>query len=149
MNKLIALSIFTLLSFNVAFAIDEDFNKKLYNEKELKEQITKIKNRRIIISNALLLTESQKKDAYNIYDQSSDKEAILFIKLKQEKNLLDNLSSDKNTNRVEKSKQKRIVSNIQKDLLTIQKDYDKNFKKILTRSQRSKYKRLNREIPLL
>ena len=151
MKNFITLFLISLcLISGAAFAISNDsLNETIYNEKDLKSQMTKVKNRRIIISNALLLNEQQKKEAYNIYEQSSEKEAILYLNLKKENKLLENLSSDKSINRSEKTKQKKVVASLKKELKSVQKDYDKEFKQILNRSQKSKYRQLNREIPLL
>ena len=63
--------------------------------------------------------------------------------------MLENLRSDKSINRFEKTKQKKVVASLKKELKSVQKDYDKEFKQILNRSQKSKYRQLNREIPLL
>ena len=73
MKNFITLFLISLcLISGAAFAISNDsLNETIYNEKDLKSQMTKVKNRRIIISNALLLNEQQKKEAYNIYEQSS------------------------------------------------------------------------------
>ncbi|MBQ3311396.1 hypothetical protein IJG72_04890 [bacterium] len=146
---LLLLAIITFINFKPVFAICESqLDETLYNKKEIKSQILKIRNRKIIISNALLLSDSQKTNLYNLFNQDNQKEAILYLKLKEETNLLNNLNNNKNISRIEKRNQKKTISKIKKEIELIEKNNEADFKQILTRKQRAKYNKLKREIPL-
>ena len=117
----------------------------MLSNKEIKAQIYKIKTKRIIISNALLLNDSQKEKANQIYSKNMEKEALLIAQLKKEQSILKAMSEQKH-NSAEKRQQRKIVYNLQKAIINIENETDKEFKKVLTRSQRSKFNRLSKEV---
>ncbi len=112
---------------------------------EIKAQLNKIKTQRLIISNALLLNDIQKLRANEIFDNYNEKEALIYVQLKQENALLASLKSQK-ANKAEQKTQAKNIKNLKKALKSIQKQNDKEFKEILNHSQRVKFNRLRKEI---
>ena len=149
MKKILLTTILTCLLCSPEFA--NNSTTQIYTEnymlsnKEIKAQIYKIKTKRIIISNALLLNDSQKEKANQIYSKNMEKEALLITQLKKEQSILKTMSEQKR-NSTEKKQQRKNVYNLQKALLNIEKETDNEFKKVLTRTQRCKFNRLSKEI---
>ena len=130
-----------------ALAIEITTDSTNFSNKEVKIQVNKINTKRLLIANALLLTDAQKLKANSIYNKSSEKEAILYLQLNQEKKLLQDLSKQK-ANFAEKKAQRKIINNIEKNIKSIQKESDKDFKSILNYSQKLKYNKLKKEIQI-
>lgn len=153
MKKLFLFFTTLVLTCSTAFANDNimlinaqtDYNYS----KDIKEQMQKIKTKRIIIANALLLSDSQKEKANNIYSNIFEKETLLIVQLKQEKEILKNLNEQKDKKySLERKQQRKVIAELEDAIKKIEKDADKDFSKILCREQRSKFKRLNREIQI-
>lgn len=149
MKKILLTTLITCIIGSSAFAQDSatqiSTENYMLSNKEIKAQIYKIKTKRIIISNALRLNDSQKQKTNEIYSKNMEKEALLIAQLKKEQSILKELNEQKK-NSLEKKQQRKIVYNLQKSLITLEKETDKEFKKVLTREQRSKFNRLSKEV---
>lgn len=117
------------------------------SNKEVKAQLQKIKTKRIIIANALRLTDAQKEKANKIYSKNFEKEALLLAQLKKEQSILKEMSNKKRYS-PERKAQRKIVYELEKAIINIEDDMDKEFRKILTREQKSKFNRFKREITI-
>ncbi len=117
------------------------------SNKEVKAQLQKIKTKRIIIANALRLTDAQKEKANKIYSKNFEKEALLLAQLKKEQSILKEMSNKKHYSS-ERKAQRKIVYELEKAIINIEDDMDKEFRKILTREQKSKFNRFKREITI-
>lgn len=146
---LLLLTIFMLGSATPANSINTDITPEnnVLTDKEIKAQISKIKTKRIIIANALLLNDFQKEKANEIYSKNFQKEVLLLAQLKKEKEILKSMSKEKK-NSIERKNQRKIIANLEKSIETLECNTDKEFKKVLNRQQRSKFKRLQREVQI-
>ena len=147
MKKLLVLLAILLFTLNNGFVSASEIhseNSALQN-KEIRAQLNKIKTKRIIIANALLLNSSQKKKAREIYSSVAEKEAMLLAELKEEKAILNSIPDDK-PNAEARRNQRRIIYNLQKAIADIENHVDKEFKKILTHDQKVKFNSLRKEI---
>lgn len=117
------------------------------SNKEVKAQLQKIKTKRIIIANALRLTDAQKEKANKIYSKNFEKEALLLAQLKKEQSILKEMSNKKCYS-PERKAQRKIVYELEKAIINIEDDMDKEFRKILTHEQKYKFKRFKREITI-
>lgn len=146
---LLLLTIFLLTSAAPANSINTDITPEnnALTDKEIKAQISKIKTKRIIIANALLLNDFQKEKANEIYSKNFQKEVLLLAQLKKEKEILKSMPKEKK-NSIDRKNQRKIIANLEKSIETLECNTDKEFKKVLNRQQRSKFKRLQREIQI-
>ncbi len=147
MKNLIIL--FTLLYFfinlNCALANEICVETTALTNKEIRAQLNKIKTKRIIIANALLLDDAQKKKANTIYSKIIQKEALQLAQLRKEQEILKSMTKENSTSEARR-KQRKIVYNLQEAIRISEKQVDKEFKKILTHNQKVKFKRLKKEI---
>lgn len=145
--KKIFISLLTIvLTSSIALAGEVKTNSYTLTNKEIKQELNTIKTRRLLIANALLLTDLQKAKADQIYKSVADKEAILYAQLKREKAIYQAVSKEKNAKA--KKQQKQIINMLNNDIQTLQKEADKDFKSILNHDQRVKFRRLNNELKL-
>lgn len=145
--KKVLISLLTIvLTSTLALAGEVKTNDYTLTNKELKQELHTLKTRRLLIANALLLTDLQKAKAEQIYQKVADKEAILYTQLKKEKAIYQAISNEKNTKA--KKEQRKIINMLNKDLQTLQHEADKDFKSILNHDQRVKFRRLNNELKL-
>ncbi len=128
-----------------AFSAEISTENSAILNREIKAQINKIKTKRIIIANALLLNNAQKEKAGEIYSSVIEKEALLLAQLEKEKEIMKNLYNEEN-NRSQRRNQRRIIYNLQKAIVDVENQVDKDFKKILTHDQKVKFNRLKKEI---
>ena len=144
--KKVLISLLTIvLTSSLALAGEVKTNDYTLN-KEIKQELNTLKTRRLLIANALLLTDLQKAKADQIYKGVADKEAILYAQLKKEKAIYQAVSKEKNTKA--KKQQRQIINMLNKDIQTLQHNADKDFKSILNHDQRVKFRRLNNELKL-
>lgn len=141
------LTLFTIS--NCVYAIENNLQVENLNISniEIKSQLNKIKTKRLIISNALLLNDIQRLKADKIFDNYNEKEALIYLQLKQENAILLNLKSQK-ANKKEQKAQMKNIKNLKKALKSIQKQNDKEFKEILNHNQKVKFNRLRKEIQI-
>ena len=81
------------------------------------------------------------------YSKNFQKEVLLLAQLKKEKEILKSMPKEKR-NSVERKNQRKIIANLEKSIETLECNTDKEFKKVLNRQQRSKFKRLQREVQI-
>lgn len=135
------------ININSASAVDITVESSVISNKEMKLQLNKIKTKRIIIANALLLNDEQRKKANEIYSKITEKEAMQLAQLQSERAVLKNMTKE-NSNAAARKAQRKVVYELQ-DAITLNEDNaDAEFKKILTREQKTKFKRLRKEIKI-
>ena len=136
-----------IITFNINSATAAELNPETHalSKKEIRAQVDKIKTKRIIIANALLLNEAQIKKAEEIYYSVIDKEAIILEQLQKEQAVLKAMTKETNTF-AERKSQRKTVYELQHALRVIESDVDKEFKKLLNHNQRVKFNRLKKEI---
>jgi Spy/CpxP family protein refolding chaperone len=147
MKKILLSLISVVILSSTVFAEQNNISTEndFLSSKEIKSQLHKIKTKRIIISNALLLDDSQKQQANQIYSKISEKEAILIVQLKREEDILKEMQ-EQNENSLNIKKQKNNIDSLKSALNDIDKEADNEFKKILTKQQKTKFKRLKKEV---
>ena len=147
MKKFLLILFFIIFVFNLnnAFATEISTQTNAIKNKEIKAQINKIKTKRIIIANALLLDSAQRKKANEIYSSVIEKEAIILEQLLKEQAVLKSMTKKTHTFSQRKA-QRKIVYELQNSLRNIENDVDKQFKKILKHNQKVKFNRLKKEI---
>lgn len=147
MKKILLILSICVITFNInsATAVELNPETNALSKKEIKAQVNKIKTKRIIIANALLLDEAQRKKADEIYYSVIDKEAIILEQLKKEQATLKSMTKETNTF-AERKSQRKTVYELQHALRVIESDVDKEFKKLLNHNQRVKFNRLKKEI---
>lgn len=149
MKNFLLFCLILLLTFtvnaNCSFASEITVETDALSNREIRAQLNKIKTKRIIIANALLLDSAQRKKANDIYSKIVEKEAIQLAQLRQEQAIL-KLMNKQNSTASEIKAQRRIVYSLQESVRASENQVDKEFKKILNRSQRTKFKRLKKEI---
>ena len=133
--SLICILVLLSLSLNCVCASEMSAQTTALYDKEVRTQINKIKTKRIIIANALLLTDNQKKKANEIYSKTIEKESIQFVQLKREQAILKNMTKN-NTTFKERKAQRKIVNNLYDAIKASENETDKEFKKILNHKQR-------------
>ena len=146
--KKIFITVVTLLTItSTANAIENNLEVESLNisNNEVKAQLNKMKTKKLIIGNALLLNDIQKLKADEIYEKALVKEAVVYLQLKQENAILVSLKSQ-NANKKEQKAQVKNIKKLKKALKTVQRQNDKEFKQILNHNQRVKYNRLKKEI---
>lgn len=141
----ISLCLFLYSAQSQCFAAEISTDNIPVNSNVVRAQINKIKTKRIIIANALLLNNAQKQKAREIYLSVIEKEAILIAQLENEKTVMKKLYQEENNN-AERRNQRRIIYNLQKAIADTENKVDKDFKKILTHDQKVKFNRLKKEI---
>lgn len=145
--KKIFIAIFTLVvTSSFAFAGEVNTNNYTFSNKEVQQELNTIKTRRLLIANALLLTDMQKIKAEQIYKNIADKEAILYAQMKKEKAIYQAVAKEKKSQA--KKEQRQVINMLNKEIQTLQRDADKDFKSILNHDQRVKFRRLNNELKL-
>ena len=132
------------LSFNCAKAVEINPETNALSKKEIRAQVDKIKTKRIIIANALLLDSAQKKKAEEIYYSVIEKEAIILEQLQKEQTTLKSMTKKTNTF-AERKAQRKTVYELQQALRTIENEVDREFKKILNHNQKVKFNRLKKK----
>lgn len=145
MKNLFIVLFIIVCSCSCVYAFETDSYSS--NDIEFKEQLSKLQTKHIIIFNDLLLSDLQKAKANYIFKNSDNKEAEIYAKLKKEQNLLNNLiaqSADKFT----KKQQKKNIRKLEKEILIIEKQADREFKKILNHDQRTKYNRIKKTVKI-
>ncbi|MBR1681377.1 hypothetical protein IJ707_06285, partial [bacterium] len=147
MKRIFIIFVILLFGINFSFANEISAETNALSNKEIRAQLNKIKTKRIIIANALLLNTAQKKKANEIYSKIIEKEAIQLAQLRKEQAALKVMTKE-NTTSEERKAQRRIVYSLQEAVRTSENQADKEFKKILTREQRVKFKRLKKEITI-
>lgn len=148
MKNIFVILFFVLMILQpTSFATEISTENNAISDREVKAQVSKIKAKRIIIANALLLNDSQKEKARNIYNSVIEKEALLVAQLNKEKETMKTLYQEKN-NAKERRNQRRIIYNLQKAIKDVENQVDKEFKKILSHDQKVKFNRLKKEIIL-
>lgn len=133
------------LNFNCTNAVELTPETNAISQKEIRAQVNKIKTKRIIIANALLLDSAQRKKADEIYYSVIDKEAIILEQLQKEQEILKSMTKKTNTFAERKAQRKKVYE-LQHALRTIENDVDKEFKKMLNHNQKVKFNRLKKEI---
>ncbi|MBR2526331.1 hypothetical protein IKE67_07675 [bacterium] len=133
------------LNFNCTNAVELTPETNAISKKEIRAQVNKIKTKRIIIANALLLDSAQRKKADEIYYSVIDKEAIILEQLQKEQEILKSMTKKTNTFAERKAQRKKVYE-LQHALRTIENNVDKEFKKMLNHNQRVKFNRLKKEI---
>lgn len=146
MKKLLISLLTIVLTSSIALAGEVKTNNYTLTSKEIQQELNTLKTRRLLIANALLLTDMQKVKAEQIYKKVSDKEAVLYAQLKREKAIYQAVAKEKNSQA--KKEQRQIINMLNKDIQTIQHNADKDFKSILNHDQRVKFRRLNNELKL-
>lgn len=146
MKKILISLLTIILASSVAIAGEVKTNSYTLTNKEIKQELNTLKTRRLLIANALLLTDLQKVKAEQIYKNVADKEAILYAQLKREKAIYQAVAKEKNSKA--KKEQRQIINMLAKDIHTLQHNADKDFKSILNHDQRVKFRRLNNELKL-
>ena len=146
MKKILISLLTIILTSSVALAGEVKTNSYTLTNKEIKQELNTLKTRRLLIANALLLTDLQKVKAEQIYKNEADKEAILYAQLKREKAIYQAVAKEKNSKA--KKEQRQIINMLTKDIHTLQHNADKDFKSILNHDQRVKFRRLNNELKL-
>jgi len=147
MKRIFIIFVIFLFGMNCSFASEITAETNALSNKEIRAQLNKIKTKRIIIANALLLNSAQKKKANEIYSKIIEKEAIQLAQLRKEQAVLRTMNKENSTSS-ERKAQRRIVYSLQEAVRTSENQADKEFKKILTRDQRVKFKRLKKEITI-
>lgn len=113
------------------------------NQNKCRELIQRMFDDRAAVYNVLNLSSEQKKCKDDIekrrYDEL-DTKIILYEKLCTAPNEECNCQTDK----AELRKQKKTLKNIEQDIDNIMYKYDKEFKCILTRAQKTKYKNIQK-----
>ena len=147
MKKFLLILSICIITFNINSATAAELNPETHalSKKEIRAQVDKIKTKRIIIANALLLNEAQIKKAEEIYYSVIDKEAIILEQLQKEQAVLKAMTKETNTF-AERKSQRKTVYELQHALRVIESDVDKEFKKLLNHNQRVKFNRLKKEI---
>lgn len=145
--KKIFIAFFTLVvTSSFVFAGEVNTNNYTFSNKEVQQELNTIKTRRLLIANALLLTDMQKIKAEQIYKNIADKEAILYAQIKKEKAIYQAVAKEKKSQA--KKEQRQVINMLNKEIQTLQRDADKDFKSILNHDQRVKFRRLNNELKL-
>lgn len=144
---LAVLLVISVLSLNFACASEISAETSALSNKEVRNQINKIKTKRIIIANTLLLDASQKKKANEIYSKTIEKEAIQFTQLRKEQEILKSMTKENSTN-AQRRAQRKVVNSLYNAIKTSENETDKEFKKILNHSQKVKFNRLKKEITI-
>lgn len=144
---LIFLLVVSILSFNFVCASEISAQTSALSNKEVRAQINKIKTKRIIIANTLLLDSAQKKKANDIYSRTIEKEAIQIAQLRKEQEILKNMTKENSTN-AERRAQRKVVNSLYNAIKASENETDKEFKKILNHSQKVKFNRLKKEITI-
>ena len=134
---------FYIQSYTFAAELSADIPE--ISNREVNAHLNKIKTKRIIIANALLLDNAQKEKALKIYSDVVEKEALLVSQLEKEKQIMKELYKQEN-NRAERRNQRRIIYNLQKAIADVENQVDKDFRKILNHDQKVKFNRLRKEI---
>ncbi len=150
MNKhlfLFFILVISVLSINFVCASEISVQTSALSNKEIRTQINKIKTKRIIIANTLLLDSEQKKKANDIYSKIIEKEAMLFAQLQKEQEILKSMTKE-NSTKSERRAQRKVVNSLYKAIKTSENATDKEFKKILNHNQRVKFNRLKKEITI-
>lgn len=146
MKKVLIAFLTIFITSSITLAGEVKTNDYTLTNKEIKQELNMLKTRRLLIANALLLTDLQKAKANQIYQKVADKEAILYAQLKKEKAIYQAVSKEKNTKA--KKQQRQIINMLNKDIQNLQHNADKDFKSILNHDQRVKFRRLNNELKL-
>lgn len=144
---LIFLLVISILSFNFVCATEISAKTSALSNKEVRAQINKIKTKRIIIANTLLLDSAQKKKANEIYSKTIEKEAIQLTQLRKEQEILKTMTKENSTN-AERRAQRKVVNSLYNAIKTSENETDKEFKKILNHNQKVKFNRLKKEITI-
>ena len=97
MKKILISLLTIILTSSVALAGEVKTNSYTLTNKEIKQELNTLKTRRLLIANALLLTDLQKVKAEQIYKNVADKEAILYAQLKREKAIYQAVAKEKNS----------------------------------------------------
>ncbi len=134
-----------LLTSNQISASEIELETNAMANKEIRAQVDKIKTKRIIIANALLLDSAQIKKANEIYSSVIEKEAVILEQLLKEQAILKSMTKETHTF-AQRRAQRKIVFELQNSLRTIENDVDKQFKKLLKHNQKVKFDRLKKEI---
>ncbi len=145
MKKFLLILLTITININVIYAAEITSETNALSKKEIRAQVNKIKTKRIIIANALLLDSAQRKKADEIYSSTINKEAIILEQLQKEQAVLKSMTKETNTF-AERKAQRKTVYKLQHALITIENNVDKEFKKILNHNQRVKFNRLKKEI---
>lgn len=145
MKKFLLILLTITININVIYAAEITSETNALSKKEIRAQVNKIKTKRIIIANALLLDSAQRKKADEIYSSTINKEAIILEQLQKEQAVLKSMTKETNTF-AERKAQRKTVYELQHALITIENNVDKEFKKILNHNQRVKFNRLKKEI---
>lgn len=144
-NLFISLIIIFFACSHVSAFETESYNN--LEDIEIKEQLTKLETKHIIIFNDLLLSDLQKAKAKYLFKNSDKKEVEIYTKLKKEQNLLNNLTTQ-NADKNNIKQQKMNVKKLKNEIISIEKHTDKEFKKILNHDQKVKYNHLKKTIKI-
>lgn len=149
MKKVFFIFVIAILMLNATYADAVEINSEnnVISKKEIRAQINKIKTKRIIIANALLLDSAQRKKADEIYSSVIEKEAIILEQLQNEQKILKSMTKETNTFSERKAQRKKVYE-LQHALIMIENDVDKEFKKMLKYNQKIKFNRLKKEISI-
>lgn len=146
MKNLFISLIIILYTYSYVYAFESQSYSHV-DDIEMKEQLSKLETKHIIISNDLLLSDLQKTKAKYLFKNSDKKEIEIYAKLKKEQNLLNNLTAQK-ADRNTIKQQKENVKRLKNEISDIEKQTDREFKKILNHDQKSKYNRLKRTVKI-
>ena len=101
-----------VLSINCVCASEISVQTSALSNKEIRAQINKIKTKRIIIANTLLLDSAQKKKANDIYSKTIEKEAMQLAQLRKEQEILKSMTKENSTKSERRAQRKESLPHL-------------------------------------
>lgn len=146
MKKWLLILCIILFSNSIGFA--ENLNSDIYlfcnNTGADKYKYEMLMAQELVV-NDLQMTKEQRKDLENIFNLYIDDYAVLASDLAENKAMYNKMKKDKTSFSV-KSKQRKNINDIKKEVNKLQNRIEKEIKYILTSKQKAKYKTIVKSI---